>query len=333
MVGLHARPCSRIVKSIRTASRPCAFGTRLNKPISSHPFDGSASAIPLGFRAWCPFAAVKMRFAWQTARPTSAPDVFAFTAGPTPAHRLSFPPTASPPGTRTASRSKVTKRSRPLTDVDGEGSEHFRKKKRRLRLDLITSRLSRPYSSPPTHIIGRGTSKIALWAKQKALGRNLLRKAAIMNSVRQRIVAAREIEQKRMEQARQALLYDNSPAADLVDSADGPRRYRSLPQHLHHHHYIPLPPSPLGLSNYDAFDDEDYPHNDGEAEPAEERSVYSDFNILDPLEPVVDDYDSLESLDGASTGRRPPTPPCEKIVELMIERERQKEISFVQFAI
>lgn len=154
-----------------------------------------------------------------------------------------------------------------------------------------------------------------------------------MNSVRQRIVAVKEIERRRMEQARRALRYDDSPAADLADLADGPRRYQSLPEQLHHHQYIPLPPSPLGLSNYDAFDDEDYPHNDGECEAAEEGSLYSDFNILDPLEPVVDDYDSFESLDGASTVRRPPTPPCEKIVELMIERERQKEISFVQSAI
>lgn len=133
-----------------------------------------------------------------------------------------------------------------------------------------------------------------------------------------------------MEQARQAFLYDNSPAVD-DNLADGPRRYQSLSEHVPHRHYIPLPPSPLGLSNYDAF--EDYPHSDGECEGADESSVYSDFNILDPSEPIVDDYDSLGSLDGASTERRPPTPPCEKIVELMIERERQKEISFVQFAV
>lgn len=164
-----------------------------------------------------------------------------------------------------------------------------------------------------------------------------------MNSVRQRIVAAKEIEQRRMEQrrmeqrrmeqARQALLDDDSPAANLDDSADGPRRDQSLPDQRPHRRYVPLPPSPLGLSNYDAFDDEDHPHSDGEYEATEERPVYSDFNILDSLEADVDDYDSLGSLDGASTEWRPPTPPCEKIVELMIESERQKEISFVQFAV
>lgn len=166
-----------------------------------------------------------------------------------------------------------------------------------------------------------------------------MRKAAIMNSVRQRIVAAKEVERRRMEQARQALLNHDSLAANLDDSADGPKRDRSLPyrpaqpDQVPHRRHIPLPPSPLGPSNYDAFDDEDYPHSDDECEATEERSVYSDFNILDPLEADVDGYDSLGPLDGASIEWRPPTPPCEKIVELMIESERQKEISFVQFAV
>ncbi|KAI9872147.1 MAG: hypothetical protein M1830_002020 [Pleopsidium flavum] len=273
-----------------------------------------------------------MRFAWQNVRSSAAPDVFTFTAGATPAHRLSFSSTSSPESTKPPLGHRRPKRSRPLTDIDGEGSEHVRKKKRRLRLDLITSRLSRPYSAPPSHIISRGTSKIALWAKQKALGRNLLRKAAIMNRVRQRVVAAKEVEQRRMELARQAFLYDDR-SADLYTLADGRRRYQSPSDHVPHRHYIPLPPSPLGLSNYDAFDDEDYPHSDGEHEEAEDQSVHSDFNILEPSESVIDDYDSLGTFESDSTERRPPTPPCEKVVELMMERERQKEVSFVQFEV
>lgn len=159
-----------------------------------------------------------------------------------------------------------------------------------------------------------------------------MRKAAIMNRVRQRVVAAKEVEQRRMELTRQAFLYDD-PSADLGTLADGRRRYQSSPEHIPHRHYIPLPPSPLGLSNYDAFDDEDFPHNDGDHEEAEGQSVYSDFNILEPSESVIDDYDSLEAFDSASTERRPPTPPCEKVVELMMERERQREVSFVQFGV
>src|SRR5277367_2581718 len=68
------------------------------------------------------------------------------------------------------------KRRRPLWDVDGGTSEG--KKKRRLRLNLITSRLSQPFSIPATNIVNRGISKIAIWAKGRRLDKSLLRKAA-----------------------------------------------------------------------------------------------------------------------------------------------------------
>ena len=129
-------------------------------------------------------------------------DVFVFQAGPLPTSRLSF--TCSAILEIKQERNKGVKRSRPLADVDGEGYERTRAKKRRLRLNLITSPLSRPYASPPTHIIDRGASKIAVWAKQKALGRNVLRKSAILNSMKCKAVAAQEAEQKRLDGTRQA---------------------------------------------------------------------------------------------------------------------------------
>ncbi|KAF2200351.1 hypothetical protein GQ43DRAFT_358404, partial [Delitschia confertaspora ATCC 74209] len=98
---------------------------------------------------------------------------------------LSFPPRPAPPARQ--------KRCRAVTDVDGERS-CLRKKKRRLRLVLITSRLSLPFSQPASNIVDRGNSKIAVWAKQKALGRNLLRKAAILNRMRRRCFQANEVE-------------------------------------------------------------------------------------------------------------------------------------------
>ncbi|KAF1936429.1 hypothetical protein EJ02DRAFT_304748, partial [Clathrospora elynae] len=98
--------------------------------------------------------------------------------------RLTFLP--QPP----ASRPK--KRSRAVADIDGEHS-CMQKKKRRLRLFLITSRLSPQFSHPATNIVDRGNSKIAVWAKQKGLGRNLLRKAAILNGIRRRKISAREV--------------------------------------------------------------------------------------------------------------------------------------------
>jgi len=163
---------------------------------------------------------------------------------------------------------------------------------------LITSRLSRPFSAPPTHIVDRGSSKIAVWAKQKALGRNLLRKAAIMNRVRKHMAEA--------EAKGQVLVRQHGSIAQI------PRRQ-----------FIPLPPSPLGLSNYDILDMEDELHDECDEDGP---LVYSDFNILEPVEPDYADYDSLPRP------RRPPSPPDEKEVELVLEKQRQKELCFVQFA-
>ncbi|KAH7140897.1 hypothetical protein EDB81DRAFT_67076 [Dactylonectria macrodidyma] len=47
------------------------------------------------------------------------------------------------------------KRRRCLSDVDGFDTARMSSKKRRLRVDLITSRLSQPYSQPATHILNR----------------------------------------------------------------------------------------------------------------------------------------------------------------------------------
>ncbi|KAF1957792.1 hypothetical protein CC80DRAFT_382863, partial [Byssothecium circinans] len=98
---------------------------------------------------------------------------------------LAFPPPTAP--------FRPKKRGRSVGDIDGEHS-CLHKKKRRLRLFLITSRLSPQFSHPATNIVDRGSSKIAVWAKQKALGRNLLCKAAILNRIRRRSVGVSEAE-------------------------------------------------------------------------------------------------------------------------------------------
>lgn len=48
-----------------------------------------------------------------------------------------------------------TKRRRVMSDVDGYNTAGLSVKKRRLRAELITSRLSQPYSQPATHILNR----------------------------------------------------------------------------------------------------------------------------------------------------------------------------------
>ncbi|KZM26585.1 uncharacterized protein EKO05_0005377 [Ascochyta rabiei] len=130
---------------------------------------------------------------------------------PLPDMGLQFPPKPDLTDSR--------KRGRAMADIDGEHS-CLQKKKRRLRLFLITSRLSPQFSHPATNIVDRGSSKIAVWAKQKALGRNLLRKAAILNRIRRHAVSARgaipgrgrllveqEKEQRQLEMARLTFNY------------------------------------------------------------------------------------------------------------------------------
>ncbi|KAI9785332.1 MAG: hypothetical protein M1839_000350 [Geoglossum umbratile] len=220
-------------------------------------------------------------------------EVFTFSATVPSSPRFSFPRVSSPRPTQPPVQNS-RKRHRPLADIDGEGKGGFMKKKRRLRLMLITSRLSRPFSAPPTHIVDRGSSKIAVLAKGKAFGRNMLRKAAIMNRVKKHIEA--------LEAKGQTLV----------------RRHDSFAQILRQQ-FIPLPPSPLGISKYDMLDMED------EGCCGEDVPLYSDFNLLEPAEPDYADYDSLPQP------RRPPSPPDEKEVEMILEKQRQKELYFVQF--
>jgi len=206
------------------------------------------------------------------------------------------------------------KRRRALSDVDGDGNEG--RKKRRLRLYLITSRLSRPFSQPATNIVNRGVSKIAVWGKNKALGRNVLRKAAIMNAVRLRIDVTNAIMRPGGKQSRDMLAL-----RDIV--VPKPRCFD-----------MPLPPSPLGLSNYDAFDLEDE-MGDANDEGGSERcsSIYSDFNIMNPTSIDGDTYDYLDALDGISSKNLPDNPPPpfgENIVDVLRDKDREVDAYFVR---
>lgn len=267
-----------------------------------------------------------------------AQPTIAFQRLPPPEVELTFPPRWPSPDPR--------KRGRAAADVDGEHS-CLQKKKRRLRLFLITSRLSPQFSHPATNIVDRGSSKIAVWAKQKAVGRNLLRKAAILNRIRRRAVSAREAvsgrgrllveqekEQRQLEMARLTFNYGSidtytrpvhlqtqsvppsaavrngshylisgsatgspsgSPNASRSPSPtsispplhnspfdDNPSEHRSPnaayalspPRtQLSTRTYEPHLPSPLGLSNYDAFDAED---------PGAQDSTHTDlYSLLD----------------------------------------------------
>lgn len=237
-------------------------------------------------------------------------ETFSFTFPAVPPLKFCFDRPLSAP----VLPSRPCKRRRALSDVDGDGNEG--RKKRRLRLYLITSRLSRPFSQPATNIVNRGGSKIAIWGKAKALGRNWLRKAAIMNRIRLRVDAAADV-RRQWERGRGTVAL-----CEIV--VPKPRHYE-----------VPLPPSPLGLSNYDALDLEDELEDD-EHEGGAGRcsSIYSDFNIMNPVTSDGDAYDYLDALDGILPedlpDTPPPPPPDDSIVELLRDRRSQGESMFVQ---
>ncbi|KAL2752372.1 hypothetical protein ACRALDRAFT_2029627 [Sodiomyces alcalophilus JCM 7366] len=95
--------------------------------------------------------------------------------------------------------SYVTKRCRTAGDVDGPNTASLCRKKRRLRHQLITSRLSQPFSLPATHIINREAvaagdrrfMKLAASATASkrcpSVQSSIIRRAALLNSVRSRI--------------------------------------------------------------------------------------------------------------------------------------------------
>jgi len=238
-------------------------------------------------------------------------EVFSFTFSTVPGLKFCFDSPIPVP----VPTNRPFKRRRALSDVDGAGNQE--RKKRRLRLHLITSRLSRPFSQPASNIVNRGNSKIAAWGKNKALGRNVLRKAAIMNRVRLRLSAAKDVMRQQQERRETLAL------KEIV--VQKPR------------HELPLPPSPLGLSNYDALDLEDDMLDEefgGGIERCE--SIYSDFNIMNPTSADGDAYDyldALDALDGISPGDltdTPPAPPEDgELVEILREEERQGDSFFV----
>ena len=80
-------------------------------------------------------------------------------------------------------KSRGTKRSSAWDFTEFTECEHPPRKKRRLRLDLVTSMLSSPYSLPPTHIPARRACRTGPWARQRIAGRDLMRKAAIFNKI------------------------------------------------------------------------------------------------------------------------------------------------------
>ncbi|KAF7959787.1 hypothetical protein EAE96_001394 [Botrytis aclada] len=252
--------------------------------------------------------------------------------------------TFSPPSPCLPYRSK---RPRPLSDVDGNlnantVNEGPGRKKRRLRLHLITSRLSRPFSVPASYKHARilgikgvcvkgigGVKRLGAFGgdgkvggkKEIGIGRNVLRKVAIFNRIRL---------QMRMHGARESVFRERKQQT-LLDEDMHLREILEEKQNKRWNEFV-LPPSPLGRSNYDVLDSEDEMLMD-ELDDGCEKMIYSDFNVMCSSEEGEDEYEYLDTLDGLSPEdmqEQPLSPPeDERIVEMLREEERLHDSYFV----
>ena len=171
---------------------------------------------------------------------------FTFRANEESSKSLRFAPPPTIPVVRNTS-----KRLRARNDVDWEDSGDIQKKKRRLRLDLITSRLSRPYAVPTTNIVG--PFKFVKWTRGMRLGKTALRKVASMNWARLRCVEKTNTD-RTVTSEQQFESFES-----LEDLEDQEEEHQKTG--LKFRQPLLLQSSP-GLSNYEAIDLDGDPYDD-----------------------------------------------------------------------
>lgn len=257
-------------------------------------------------------------------------DYFTFSIDDRPFTKLCFD--VAPP--KISSRQGF-KRLRARNDVDGEGSENMQKKKRRLRRDLITSRLSRPYATPSSYIASRGASHIAKRGRQRLPGRNvLLRKAAIINWTRIRSIDKTKHDQIKMQKQlledfrryndkrNMIVQNDQRPPSPYKNSSPSPPR-------------SPPSRSPLRISNYDVFDLEGDPYdeNDDRWDDMGEEAVNSNFNKRLSTDVALNEYDAFPSTEFDMNAVGSLKVPTSHLIKLVTEEEKQNEISIAQFGL
>ena len=297
---------------------------------------------------------------------------FAFSAP----HPLASPlPFAAPSNGYTTSILK-----RPLHATSCSGA----RKKRRLRRDLITSPLSRPFSTPASHIANRGSCKVAVWARQHHLGKGLLRKTALLNSLKSRVACnqranpnfAAAAEWTAREKACHTRVQTGGSEDNLVRLASAkasfsfgrnkaPHLAVQPPERTVVESKAPPAPSPVGLSNYDALDEDDgyagfcisfdeeevdeneyRPHPDWarpetrvlEPEPPDRLSLLPSPSPSPPnflrvamqldsnLEPIVGLNPLGTTAWQETDDRRPPSPPDEGILKILREAQKVRQV-------
>lgn len=228
-------------------------------------------------------------------------DDMAGTPSPKPACDQHFPSTISTTSQEPSMQRPQRKRSRDLADVDGDNSDTTQRKKRRLRRDLITSRLSRPYATPATHIISRNAVRLGIWTGRRYIGRNVFRKAAILNSMRR---------EKANECAERGIVLPQPTSFEASDGrvdADIAAVDKKSSREIAVNDFPPRSgadaPSPVLLpaaTNYDIFDDED-------TDPDAEDELH--IGMVDDSDPDSEDSDEVFPFDDIYSGEHAFDPP------------------------
>ena len=209
----------------------------------------------------------------------------------------------------------------PHEDIDRFG-ESVSRKKRRLRHELVTSRLSRPYATPATHI-ARGAWRLGVWARQRSSGGLLLRKGAILNSIakKRKKLALESTKKIGSHGPNTAPMYGNYTCS-MVSPANSVRSQSQASL---------KPLSVFTSSDYDAFDyEENDPTEDEEDEENnanDSQPVYSDFRMLASSDSDEEFGDASYSFDTLDTSYHLGIDHRENIMHLVIENERQREVS------
>lgn len=214
----------------------------------------------------------------------------------------------------------------------------MQRKKRRLRLDLVTSRLSRPYATPATHIIGTKAWRVGAWARQRFAGGKLLRKAAILNwlSMKSKRGPPCAIKMRECPAGRVASTYGHTQHwrasnANSIRLHLAPGSSKSIQRAIAPLSTFQLP------SDYDAFDYEDdvveedgseVDEEDGEetSSDAESQAIHSDFRRLENSDTDPDFFDTSWSFANIED-EDPGIDPGEMEIKLVMENEKQDEVS------
>lgn len=262
---------------------------------------------------------------------------FSFSAGQPLSTKLAFSALTTAPKTPPTS-----KRARPRADVDGEDSQNTQKKKRRLRLNLITSRLSRPYATPTTYIINRANPRVARRTQQNGSVGNLLRKAAIMNWVRIKVATAMKLQYSSsvIPRALPICTQHFNQSLENIDEENFRERLASPPKMYSHR--LPRPPSPLGLSNYDAIDLEGGPYDDDDGDDDDDDDEDSERSYVLEGDLINSDFTKRQlgncefdegqfDLDVDIGWSQSRIQSSKDILELLTKEDNRKEVSFAQF--